>query len=393
VTDAVIAGVGIHEFGRFPDESLKDLARVAVVRALLDAGIGIKDLDAVYSANGMAGLLQGQEQIRGQAVLRDVGIERIPIVNVENACASGSSALREGVLAIRAGAARAVLVVGFEKMVVGDRDRSLNALETAADLDVVGGLGVQFTAVYAMRLRKRLDAGELEFRHLVDVAVKSHANGALNPYAQYRQAVSKADVEDSRPIAEPLTLLMCSSIADGAAAAVLLADDHPALREAPHPRVKVRATAAASGFVQTELDEPPAGQVCAETAYHLAGLGPADIQVAEVHDAMAPGELLYYEQLGLCARGDAGQLLDSRQTAIGGRICVNPSGGLCSRGHPVGATGVAQVAELVWQLRGEAGPRQSGSPRIGLALNSGGWLEGESAACNVHVLERVDPWS
>ncbi len=383
----------MHEFGRFPAESLKDLARVAVIRALLDAKLGVKDIDAVYSANGMAGLLQGQEQIRGQAALRDVGIERIPIVNVENACASGSSAFREGVMAIRAGAARAVLIVGFEKMFVGDRDRSLGALETAADLDVVAGLGVQFTAIYAMRLRKRLDAGALEFRHLVDIAVKSHANGALNPYAQFRQPVTRAEVEASRPIADPLTLLMCSSIADGAAAAVLLADDHPALKDAPHSRIVVRASAAGSGFVQGEQDEPPTGQVCAEEAYLQAGVGPEDLDVAEVHDAMAPGELLYYEQLGLCLPGEAGALLDSRATAIGGRICVNPSGGLSSRGHPVGATGVAQIAELVWQLRGEAGRRQSGRPNLALALNSGGWLEGESAACNVHILERIDRWS
>jgi acetyl-CoA acetyltransferase len=383
----------MHEFGRFPQESLKDLARVAVIRALQDAGIGVKEVEAVYSANGMAGLLQGQEQIRGQAALRDVGIERVPIVNVENACASASTAFREATIAIRAGVARVVLVVGFEKMFVGDRDRSLDALATAADLDVVRGLGVQFTAIYAMRLRKRLDAGALQFRHLVDVSVKSHANGALNPYAQHRTPVTAADVEDSRPIAEPLTLLMCSSFADGAAAAVLMADDHPFLARSGKPRVIVRAAAAASGFAQSDDKELPTGAVCTQAAYREASLGPADIQLAEVHDAMAPGELLYYEQLGLCAEGEAGALLDSGDTKIGGRVCVNPSGGLSSRGHPVGATGLAQIAEVVWQLRGEAGPRQSGKPRIGLTLNSGGWLEGESAACNVHILERASPWT
>lgn len=392
MTRVAIAGVGMHPFGRFPKASLKDLAREAVIRALSDAGVGVKEIEAAYSANGMAGLLQGQEQIRGQAVLRDVGIERVPIVNVENACASASSAFREAVMAIRAGAARVVLVVGFEKMFVGDRDRTLSALESAADLDVVGGLGLQFTAIYAMRLRKRLDAGALEFRHLVDVSVKSHANGALNPYAQHRKPVTAAEVKDSRPIAEPLTLLMCSSIADGAAAAVLVADDHPIARHGK-PAIIVRAAAAASGFAQSSDNEPPTGAMCAQAAYREAGIGPGDIQVAEVHDAMAPGELLYYEQLGFCAEGEAGALLDSGDTAIGGRLCVNPSGGLTSRGHPVGATGLAQIAELVWQLRGEAGSRQSGQPRIALALNSGGWLEGESAACNVHIFERPKAWT
>jgi acetyl-CoA acyltransferase len=169
----------------------------------------------------MAGVLQGQEQIRGQSVLRDAGIERVPVVNVENACASGSSALREALLAIRAGAYNTVLAVGFEKMYVGDRERSLAALESAADLEVVTGLGLQFTAIYAMRLRRRIDAGELEQRHLVGVTVKNHDNGALNPYAQHRKRCTEEEVLQSPRIADPLTLLMCSSISDGAAAVVL----------------------------------------------------------------------------------------------------------------------------------------------------------------------------
>lgn len=384
-----IAGVGMHPFGRFPEKTLKDLARVAVLGALGDAGLGVKDVDAVYSANALAGLLQGQEQIRGQSVLREVGIDRVPVVNVENACASGSSAVREGVLAIRAGAARTVLVVGFEKMFVGDRDRSLAALESAADLDLVAGLGLQFTAVYALRLRKALDSGRLEPQHLVDVTVKSHANGALNPVAAHRESVTPDQVISSRPIADPLTLLMCSSICDGAAACVLVADDDPRLDG--RPRVRVRSSASVSAFVgESETDTP--GALCATTAYDEAGVSPHELDVVECHDAMAPAELLYYEQLGLCQPGEAGDLLEQGVTALGGRTPVNPSGGLCSRGHPVGATGVAQIAELVWQLRGEAGARQAGRPRLALAHNSGGWVDGQPAATNVHVLERVDAW-
>lgn len=386
MSDAVeIVGVGMHPFGRFPQRSLKDLARVAIVRALDDCGLGVQDVEAVYSANGMAGLLQGQEQIRGQSVLREVGIGRVPVVNVENACASGSTALREAVLAIRAGAVDIALVVGFEKMFVGDLDRSLNALETAADLDVIGGLGLQFTAVYAMRLRKLLDAGALELRHLLDVTVKSHDCGARNPYAQHQRPVSPEQVRDARPIADPLTLLMCSSICDGAAAAVVAR----AGRIQRDGRVAIRASASTSGFSRLSDDEPTVATLCVRKAYEEAGVGPADIDVAEVHDAMAPAELLYYEQLGLCEPGGAAELLESGATALGGRIPVNPSGGLSSRGHPVGATGVAQIAELVWQLRGEAGERQADHPRLALAQNSGGWVDGESAACNVHILERV----
>lgn len=386
-----IIGVGMHPFGQFPDRSLKDMVREATARALNDAGIGIKDLQAVYSANGMAGLLQGQEQIRGQAALRDIGIERVPVVNIENACASGSSAFREAALAIQAGAADIALAVGFEKLFVGDRDRSLAALETAADVEITGGLGLQFTAIYAMRLRKRIDAGMLREEDLVDVAVKNHYNGSLNPNAQHQQAVTPAAVRASRPIADPLTLLMCSSFCDGAAAVVLRRHDDGS---EGRPRVCIRATAAASGFTAgpDDDDQPSTATVCAQAAYEHAGLGPESIDMAEVHDAMAPGELLYYEQLGLCQPGEAGSLLSSGATALTGRLPVNPSGGLSARGHPVGATGLAQIAELVWQLRGEAGPRQGGQPKIALAQNSGGWLAGEPAACNVSILERVDPW-
>ena len=388
---AIVAGVGMHEFGRFPDASLKDLARVAIARALDDAGLGVKDVDAVYSSNALAGVLQGQEQIRGQSVLRDVGVDRVPIVNVENACAGASTAFAQAVLAIRAGAARAVLAVGFEKMFVADTARSLDALESAADIETVAGLGLQFTAIYAMRIRRKLDAGDLEPRHLVDVAVKSHRNGSLNPYAQFQKVFSADEIVSSRPIADPLTLLMCSSICDGAAAAVLVAADHPAVSSS-HPAVRVRASVVGSGYAHVDSGDPSIITLCAESAYKQAGIGPEDLDIAEVHDAMAPGELLYYEQLGLCEPGGAGELLDSGATQIGGAIPVNTSGGLCSRGHPVGATGLAQIAEIVWQLRGEAGERQAGRPTIGLAQNSGGWLEGDPAAVCIHILERAKPW-
>jgi acetyl-CoA acetyltransferase len=389
--DIEIAGVGMHPFGRFPDLGLKDLARVATVKALQDAGLGIKDLDAVYSSNAMGGLLQGQEMIRGQAVLREIGIERVPIVNVENACASGSTALRQAILTIRAGAADVVLAVGFEKMFVEDRGRTLEALESAADLDVVRGTGLQFTAVYGMRLRKLMAQGTLAIDDLVQISVKSHANGALNPYAQHQKPVTAEDVLAARPIADPLTLLMCSSICDGAAAVVVARAG--VLPESGRPHIRIRASQAASGFVAAPGGEPTLSEYCVRSAYDEAGLGPDDIDVAEVHDAMAPAELLYYEQLGFCEPGGASALLASGKTQLSGALPVNPSGGLSSRGHPVGATGLGQVSELVWQLRGEAGPRQVDRPRIALAQNSGGWLEGESAASNIHILERLSPWT
>lgn len=388
--EVVIAGVGMHPFGRFPELSLKDLARTAALRALIDAGLGTKDVEAVYSSNAMAGSLQGQEMIRGQTVLREIGIEGVSVVNVENACAGGSTALAQAILAVRAGAADVALAVGFEKMFVSDLSRTLDALESAADVDVTRGLGIQFTAVYAMRLRLRLADGSLERRDLADVAVKSHDNGAKNPYAQHRIRVTAEQVLESRTIADPLTLLMCSSVCDGAAALVVARAGRA--QDAARPTVRVRASQSASGFTLDPEGGSSASTLCARSAFEEAGLGPDDVDVAEVHDAMAPGELLYAEQLGFCGPGEAQRFFRSGATALGGTLPINPSGGLSSRGHPVGATGLAQIAELTWQLRGEAGERQVEAPRIALAHNSGGWLEGESAAVNVHILEREQAW-
>ncbi|MGW4395979.1 thiolase C-terminal domain-containing protein [Amycolatopsis nivea] len=384
-----ILGVGMHPFGRYTNLSLKDLNRVACVSALVDAGLTVRDIDAVYAANAMAGLLQGQEMIRGQSVMREIGIERVPVTNVENACASGSTALRQAILAIRSGSADVVLVAGVEKMFVADRSRTLAALESAGDLDVVSGIGLQFTAVYGMRLRKLIAAGRLTVDDLVAVSVKSHANGGRNPYAQHRKAVSPEEVLGSRPIADPLTLLMCSSICDGAAAVVVAR--RGAVPAHSKPTVRISASQAATGYTTTG-NEPSLTELCAAKAYEEAGFGPEDVDVAEVHDAMAPAELIAYEQLGFCSPGDAGALLDSGVTQIDGSRPVNPSGGLSSRGHAVGATGLAQIAELTWQLRGEATGRQTRQPRIGLAHNNGGWLEGESAVSCVHLLERTEPW-
>lgn len=383
--EAEIAGVGMHPFGRHPARSLKDLASVAALRALADAGVGVLDVDAVYSSNALAGVLFGQEQIRGQTVASYIGIEGVPIINVENACASGSTALREAIQAVSGGFASVALVVGFEKMFVDDRDRTLNALRSAADLDVVDGLGLQFTGIYAMRLRRRLLDGSLTLDDLAAAAVKSHAHGALNPNAQYRKPVTREEVLGSRRIADPLTLLMCSSFADGAAAAVIAAPGR--LREDPRSRIRVRASSMRTAKTSVDDGDPTVAEEAARDAYETSGIGPSDLDVLEVHDAMAPGELLYYEQLGLCPVGEAAKLLHSGETSIGGSRVVNPSGGLSSRGHPVGATGLAQIAELTWQLRGEAGERQVEGARLALAQNSGGWINGESAVCNVHILE------
>lgn len=381
-----IRGVGMSEFGRFPDLTLTDLARTAVVRALADADVRPTAIDEAYVSNSLGGALGGQHQIRGQSVLREVGIEGIPVTNVENACAGASTALYNAVTAVQAGRSDVVLVLGVEKMFMDDTTATLSALQSAGDLDVVATLGLQFTAVYAMKLQAKLQSGELTRRHLYEAAVKSHANGALNPYAQFQKPVTVEQVAASRPIADPLTLLMCSSLTDGAAAAVVAREG--VLPPTDRPVVRVRASELRSGRTGAAETES-AAVLASHAAYEKAGLGPSDIDVAEVHDAMAPGEFVYYESLGFCAPGQAGAFFDSGAPFIGGSQPINPSGGLSSRGHPIGATGLAQIAEIVWQLRGEAGQRQVEGARIGLTQNSGGWLEGDPAACTIHILEAI----
>jgi acetyl-CoA acetyltransferase len=379
MTQTFVAGVGMHGFGRFPETTLRTMTSEAVLGAVRDAGIEVGDIQVAYFANSFGGLLNGQESLRGEVALHDVGIRAIPIVNVENACASGSSALWLAIRAVRSGEFRMALAVGAEKMFVGDTQRTLSALQTAADVEATNGQGLQFVALYAMRLNERIAAGSLTMAHLARVTRKNKLNGAENPYAQFGSAMTDDEILNARVIAGPLTLPMVAGISDGAAAVLVASESGGELG------IRVRASVLRSGTVDG-LDEPLVRHTI-DDAYAEAGIQAVDLDVAEVHDAVSPAELFRYEELGLCTAGEAASLLDSGATAIGGRIPVNTSGGLTARGHPVGATGLAQVAELTWQLRGQAGRRQVDGCRIGLAQNSGGWVDGDTAVSSVHVLE------
>jgi acetyl-CoA acetyltransferase len=320
----------------------------------------------------------------------------VPVVNVENACATSSSAVHFALAGIRAGMYDTAVVCGTEKMTGRPTAEILAAMTGAADLsrlaeitaDLTGSdqpAGSFFMAVYARiaaEYQARTGATAEDF---ADVAVKNSAHGALNPNAQYRRALNRSEILASRVVAAPLTMLMCSPIADGAAALVLRAADVPGSRAGA---VRVRACALRSGVSGPGASAESLERRTAAAAYEEAGLGPEDLDVVEVHDAAAPNELIMYEDLGLCAPGEAPKLLASGATALGGRIPVNPDGGLVSRGHPVGATGCAQLAELVTQLRGQAGDRQVPGARVGLAENAGGYLHPDPAACVVTILAR-----
>lgn len=383
-----VIGVGMHPSGKFLEKSLQDLSQVAIWKALDDAGISPKAIEVAYVANSLAGLVTGQEGVRGQVILREVGFSGIPIVNVENACASGTTAFRGAWLEVASGIYDIALALGVEKLYLPNTSDSIKIL--AADSDIrLRELGFQFTAYYAMKLRRRMKEYGWTKEHFAKVVEKNSHNGSMNPDAQHRTPLTVEQVLSSRLIAEPLHLYMCSSIADGAAAAILCSKEKARSIRGTQ-MIEVAACALKSGSIA------PPGQALAPNpiasaaayAYEKAGISPKDVDVAEVHDAMAPAELYHYEELDFCEEGEGARMIEEGRTKITGNIPVNTSGGLASRGHPIGATGLAQVAEIVWQLRGEAGKRQVSKPKIGLIQNSGGVVEHDTAAASITILKR-----
>ena len=379
--DVYITGVGYHPFGRFPDTSLKSLAATAALAALDDAGIGIGDIHAAFCANAYSGLLNGQESIRGETWLRGIGLGTTPVMNVENACASGSTAVHLASMAIASGNYDTVLVVGAEKMFVNDTNRTLAALANSADTEVMGNIGMQFSAVDAIRVREMMEEEDVGAEAFEWITMKNHSHAVSNPIAQYRKPISMEQVRASRMIADPIRLLMCSAISDGAAAVVLS-------RNPGRGGVRIRASALTSSPWRLGSDVP-GPTIAANKAYAQAGIEAKDLDLAEVHDAVSPAELMHYRELGLCGPGEVASFVAEKASAIGGRLPVNTSGGLNSRGHPVGATGVAQLIELTLQLRGDAGERQVPGARLAMAHNSGGWVGEDPAVSAVHILEKT----
>lgn len=382
-----IIGVGMTRFCRHPERSLQALSHEAVASALDDSGIAASAVQLAVVGNGMAGLMTGQEGVRGQVVLQGTGIDGVPIINVENACASSSTALNIACTAIQAGQVECILVLGVEKLYHPDRRRTVLALRGATDAAeqaIEAGEHSPFMEVYAERVRRYMAAYDLSVWQLAWIAAKNHAHAVHNPLAQYRTSYTPEEVLASPIIATPLTRLMCSPITDGAAAAIVVSER--LARRAGCRSVNVEASVLVSGHPFVDSDNEAILARAAQKAYTAAGIAPQDVQVAEVHDATASGELLAYAPLGFCAPGDEPCLIQEQVTALGGRLPINPSGGLESKGNPSGATGLGQIAELVWQLRGEAGPRQVLGARVALAENAGGTVAGRSAAVCLHIL-------
>lgn len=386
--DVVIIGVGMTPFGKFLDKSLSDLGLVAIWNAIKDANISAKDIQAAYCSNCLAGLITGQEGIRGQVILNNAGFTGLPVVNVENACASGATALRGAWMDVALGLHDVALALGVEKMYLADTPKSIKALAGLSDVDLAN-TGFQFVASFSFFLKKYMKKYGATQEHFAKVVVKNSFNGSLNPYAQHRKRLTIEEILNSRMVSDPLTLYMCSSMGDGAAAVIVCAAE-VARRYTDKPLIHIAAIALRSGMVRAPWQEevPSIRALTSKEAYNQAGIGSEDIDLAEVHDAMAPAELRCYEELGFCKEGEGIRMIEEGRTLISGDMPVNTSGGLTARGHPVGATGLAQVAEIVWQLRGEAGDRQVTNPQVGLAEDSGGKVGEDNAACTVTILKK-----
>jgi acetyl-CoA acetyltransferase len=370
-----INGVGTTSFGKQPDTHPSELIWTATTEALADAGIDRVDavfLGTVFGAPGVA-----------QRALHAMGIWGVPIITIENACSSGTTALHEAIVAVDSGRYDNVLAIGVEKMT----DSFSGAIHPEST-DVEGRSGLALPSLYAMAASRYQALYGLTDAELAMVAVKNHGHAVNNPRAHHRTPHTVEEVLASRMIADPLTLLQCCPIADGAAAAVVG-------RPGPRSRVAVRSSVLNSGAPwDHDSDHVWGYDLIARTArdaYEMAGVGPADIDVIECHDAFTIGEIVTTEALGLAQVGSGAALLHSGHTRLGGPQVVNPSGGLLSRGHPLGATGLAQVAEIVWQLRDQAGGRQTASPRWGAIETMGGGVSGvDGNACVVVLLERLN---
>lgn len=407
-----IAGIAMTVFGRHPERNLEDLAREALQRALVDAECAPRDVGAAFYAGVTNGPLQGQLSIPGQVVLSQMGIEGIPIFNIENGCASGSSAFHLAVQSLKAGSTDVALAIGAEKMNVPDKLKALSLFDAGWDVSraeenfarlIHMGEGVpippgsqsdkpysRFMEIYAALCRHHMKTHGTTQRQIAAVSAKNHGHSVHNPYSQFRKAFSIEDILAAPPISYPLTLPMCAPLSDGAAAAIVCTEEGLRRIGADRQRCIRVAASVIRSSTHRRLDQPERnlGRLAAEQAYNQAGLGPQDMHVAEVHDASAMGEIIQVENLGFVPLGEGGPAAERGDFTLGGRLPVNPSGGLESKGHPLGATGIAQLYELATQLRGEAGARQVPNARHAIQENGGGMQGVEEAAVAIHILSR-----
>lgn len=366
--EVAVLGVDMIPFGRYDNKTAYEIARIPTIGALKDAGVKWEEIEAAYAGHLRQGITFGQKVIMG------IGQTGLPIVNVEGACSSGAIAFREAYLSIALGLYDLAIAIGCEKQPRG-------LIQIGVD-DIDRRLGFEPpTVAHALMARRHMEKYGTTREQFAKVAVKAHKNGALNPYAHYGKGkeCTVEEVLNSRMISDPITMLMCCPTSEGAAASVLCSMEKS--RKYTTNPVKVAASSLCSepylggimgvGMHGTKPDRPNVGTLSAQKVYSEAGLGPDDLDFVEFHDAFATIEIQHYEEIGLCKEGEGGRLIDEGVVELGGKCPVSPSGGLLSKGHPLGATGIAQIVEAVWQLRGLCGPRQVANAKVGLAQTLG----------------------
>ncbi len=403
-----VIGGSVTKFGKQPERNMKSLAEEAVTGALQSANLEIKDLGGAWVGNCVQGIFDGQEMIRGQVVLHTMGIHSIPIINVENACASSATALNGAWAQVALGEMDVALVVGMEKMFSQDKAKSLAIFNAAMDVEILADIAAAMKAseakaekereaggaektkktgdrsifmdLYASGARAHMEKYGTTQRQLAAIASKNHFHSSMNPLAQHQKEFSIEEIMNDVEVAYPLTRLMCSPVGDGAAAAIICSEAYA--KKIAHKRAtEIAACMLTSGGSAGSLNR------LAKKAYERAGIGPEDIDIAEVHDATAFGEVSSTEDLMFCAPGEGGPFGEAGHTTLGGKLPVNVSGGLESQGHPIGATGIRQVVELYWHLTNQVGKRQVEGAKVGLAQNAGGTTPKGEGAFSVTIIK------
>ncbi|BBB33625.1 propanoyl-CoA C-acyltransferase [Thermotomaculum hydrothermale] len=411
--DAYIIGSGMIKFGKYPDKTVRTMAIEAIQFALDDAGLDKKDIEYAFFSNTFWGMFSNQHSIKGEVVFRSFGIGDIPVVNVENACAGASTALHMAYLTVLSGACDVAIAVGSEKITSEDKMKSLSVYASCMDMEnfkthmkevlmlqqtfknlvipheaqnLNKGRSV-FMDVYAVGARWHMDRYGSTQKQLAVIAAKNHWHSSMNPLAQYQIPMTPEMVLNDEVVVWPLTRSMCAPVGDGAAAAIVVSERF-LKKHGKQRAIRICASVLGQGR-DRNIDDEDLGKRLGKKAYEKAGISPEDIDVAELHDATAYGELHQSENLGFCKEGEGGIIAERGETKLGGRIPINTSGGLESRGHPIGASGLAQIHEIVLQLRGEAGKRQVENAKIGLAQNGGGNIGLEEAVMGITILEKA----
>ncbi len=409
LVETYVIGAGMTKFGKFKDMSVKELSSQAITNALQDAGIDKKDLQAAYVSNTFWGRYSEQHSIKGEVILRAFGIDEIPIINTENACAGASTALHLAWTGLKSGLFDVVLALGVEKLTHEDKEFALRSFDSCVDVEKSDRFFEQlliinqkhqllqndsslgqgrsiFMDVYAFLARWHMEKYGSTQKQLAIISSKNHEHGYYNPLAQIRKKMNVEEILADKEINYPITRAMCSPIGDGAAAVILCSKDYLKKIQKGRP-VKLLASIIGSGR-DRKIDEEHVGKKVSKKAYEMSGLGPEDVDLAELHDATAFGELIQTENMGFCKEGEGGIMAEKGETKLGGKLPINTSGGLECRGHPIGASGLAQVFEIVMQLRGEAGERQVNNARTGLTENGGGFIGLEEAAVSVNIFQK-----